>query len=197
MPSICVLLWDSRQWLLINSVRTKDFIVKPFQADRVLKRKAGAHVIIRENCAGNAKCVDELGMKSTDKASNEAEAVKEAVRDTPVGLSTADNLWQLLGLVFVLIIVLVAAYYTTKYVGNIKLGQMKNSNFTAIDSYRLSPNKLLQIVKIGNKYVVIAITKDNINFITELDEDEVLLREDQPVERPDFKKILEKLRNKK
>ncbi|MBB2182752.1 flagellar biosynthetic protein FliO [Lachnospiraceae bacterium MD1] len=141
--------------------------------------------------------VDELGMKSTDKASNEAEAVKEAVRDTPVGLSTADNLWQLLGLVFVLIIVLVAAYYTTKYVGNIKLGQMKNSNFTAIDSYRLSPNKLLQIVKIGNKYVVIAITKDNINFITELDEDEVLLREDQPVERPDFKKILEKLRNKK
>ena len=110
------------------------------------------------------------------------------------GLSTRDNFMQLIGLVFLLIVILVAAYFTSRFVGNMKLGQMKNSNFTVIDSYRVSPNKLLQIVKIGNKFVVIAIGKDTINFITELDEAEVYIREVNAGEKLNFKLILDKLK---
>lgn len=111
-------------------------------------------------------------------------------------LSTGDNILQLLGLVFLLIVILVAAYYTSKFVGGVKLGQLKNSNFHVIDTYRVSQNKMLQIVKIGNKYVVIAIGKDTINFITELDEADVLLKEVHTGEKPNFKQILDKLNSK-
>ena len=72
---------------------------------------------------------------------------------------------------------------------------MKKSNFQVIDSYRVTPNKALQIVKIGNKYVVVAIGKDNINFITELDEAEVIIRESHQGEKQSFKQILDKLKN--
>jgi flagellar protein FliO/FliZ len=113
----------------------------------------------------------------------------------PAKVSSFDSISQLVGLVFLLIIILVAAYFTSKFVGGIKLGQLKNSNFKVIDSYRISPNKVIQIVKIGNKYMVIAIAKDTINVITELEEAEVLIKEVHQGERQNFKQILEKLRN--
>ncbi|HWT76309.1 MAG TPA: flagellar biosynthetic protein FliO [Mobilitalea sp.] len=109
--------------------------------------------------------------------------------------STTDNFLQLVGLVFLLIIILVASYYTTKFVGGIKVNQMKNSNFEVIDSYRISTNKVIQIVKIANKYVVIAIGKDTINYITELDEAEVYIRDMNAGDKLSFKKTLDKLRN--
>lgn len=114
----------------------------------------------------------------------------------PVDLSTTDNIGQLIGLVFLLVVILIAAYFTSKFVGGIKMGQLKKSNFQVIDSYRISPNKALQIVKIGNKFVVISIGKDTINLITELDETEVMIREFNHDEKQSFKQILDKLKNK-
>jgi flagellar protein FliO/FliZ len=114
---------------------------------------------------------------------------------TSMGATNMENFSQMIGLVFLLIIILIAAYFTSKFVGGIKLGQLKNSNFKVIDSYRISPNKVIQIVKIGNKYMVIAIAKDTINVITELEEAEVLIKEVHQGERQNFKQILEKLRN--
>jgi flagellar protein FliO/FliZ len=121
--------------------------------------------------------------------------VGDASDPIPQGLSSYDSVWQLVGLIALLIIILVAAYYTSRFIGGIKLGQMRKSNFQVIDSYRVTPNKVLQIVKIGNKYVVIAIGKDDIHFITELDEAEVIIRESHQVEKQSFKQILDKLKN--
>ena len=109
--------------------------------------------------------------------------------------SSYDSLWQLVSLVLILVIILVAAYYTSRIIGGIKLGQMKKSNFQVIDSYRVTPNKALQIVKIGNKYVVISIGKDNISYITELDESEVVIKEPYQGDKKSFKQILDKLKN--
>lgn len=110
--------------------------------------------------------------------------------------SGLDSFLQLIGLVFLLIIILIATYYTTRLVGGIKQNQLKNSNFQVIDAYRVSANKVVQIVKIGNKYIVLGIGKDTINYITELEEAEVLIRENNASEKISFKQILEKVRNK-
>lgn len=112
------------------------------------------------------------------------------------GISYSNSIYELIGLVFVLVLILVAAYYTSKFVGRMTMGQFKNSNFKVIDTYRISPNKFLQIVKIANKYVVISVGKDTINYITELDESEVLIKDVYAKEDINFKQILEKLRNK-
>ncbi len=108
-----------------------------------------------------------------------------------------DSFIQLIGLIILLVLILVATYYTTRFVGNVKLGQLKNSNFQLIDAYRISPNKLLQIVKIADKYVVLAVCKDTITFITELDEDSVTARDFQTKEKLTFSQLLEKVRNNK
>ena len=114
--------------------------------------------------------------------------------NVPAG--TYDSIGQLVGLVAILIIILVAAYYTSRFIGGIKLGQMKKSNFQVIDTYRVTANKALQLIKVGNKYVVISIGKDEINYITELEEAEVIIRESNQGETQSFKQILDKLKNK-
>ncbi len=111
-------------------------------------------------------------------------------------VSTTDSFVQLVSLVFVLIIILVAAYYTSRFVGKMKMGQMKKSNFQVIDTYRISQSKALQIVKIANKYVVIAIAKDTIEIITELEESEVMIRDFHNDEKQSFMQIIDKLKKK-
>ncbi|MDD4112080.1 MAG: flagellar biosynthetic protein FliO [Herbinix sp.] len=116
---------------------------------------------------------------------------------TPESFSTTNNVLQLLGLVLLLIVILIAAYYTSKFVGRYKMGQLKNSNIQVIEAYRISTNKMLQIVKISNKYLVLAISKDNITCITELDESEVLAHEINEDEKQSFRHIFEKIKGKK
>lgn len=113
------------------------------------------------------------------------------------GFSSTGSLWQMFGLVLLLIIILFAAYYTSKFVGKMTMGQLKNSNFQVIDAYRITPNKVLQIIKVGNKFLLIAITKDEINLITELDESEVFIKDTGTKEIQSFKQILDKLKNRK
>lgn len=122
---------------------------------------------------------------------------EKSVKKPPTALSTGENLLQLIGLIFVLIFILAAAYFTTRFVGNYKNSQLKNSNFKVIDSYRISPNKVMQIVKIGNKFIVIAVCKDNVNYITELEENEVLMKEPDRIENQSFKQVFDKLRHNK
>lgn len=119
------------------------------------------------------------------------------ITDKAIGtVSQSYGILELIKLVFILVLILVAAYFATKYIGKISMGQLKNSNFKVIDTYRISSNKFLQIVKIGNKFVVISVGKDAVNFITELDESEVFVREGNAKESVNFKQILEKMRNK-
>lgn len=127
--------------------------------------------------------VDEL-----NKASSEV---------TPEKFSSANNVLELLGLVLLLIIILVAAYYTSRFVGRYKLGQLKDSNIRIIEAYKISTNKMLQIIKICDKYVVLAVSKDNITFITELDESQVLTHDINEGEKQSFRQIFDKIRGKK
>lgn len=124
-------------------------------------------------------------------------AINEGVSEKPDTFSSSNNVLELLGLVFLLVFILVATYFTTRFIGKFKKDQMKTSNFQVIDTYRVNQNKLLQIVKVANKYIVIAISKDQITFITELDESQVYQGEVTNDEQLNFKQILNQLRNKK
>lgn len=129
-----------------------------------------------------ANIVDQLNSKNYD---NEV-----------VSLTTSNSIWEFFGLVILLAIILIATYYTTKFIGKAKAGQLKGGNFELIDTYQISPGKMLQIVKIADKFIVIAVGKDTVEFITELDESQVKIKEVQSGERQNFKKILETMKEK-
>ena len=89
--------------------------------------------------------------------------------------SSKDNILQLLGLLFVFILVLFAAWYVSKLIGNKAMGGFGNRNINVIESFRLDNNKAIQIIRIADKYLAIGISKDNISVLAQLNEEDIII----------------------
>lgn len=110
------------------------------------------------------------------------------------GLSVADNFLQLFGVTVLFLVVLVITYFTTRIVGGIKMGALKESNFKVIDTYKISQNKFLQLIQVGKRYFVIAVGKDSIQLITELQKDEITIKSGNTGQANSFQDILNALK---
>lgn len=97
------------------------------------------------------------------------------------GLASVKSTWQsfleLLGVIIIFVIVIVLCYFTTKFVAGKQLKQRKNGNMELIETMSVAQNKYLQLLKIGEKYIVISVTKDRIDFLTEVSKEELVFSE--------------------
>lgn len=85
------------------------------------------------------------------------------------------NSIKLFGLVILFVLIIVACYYVTRFVGSRNMGTMKENNIKLIDVYRINQNQCLMIVNVGSKYFLVASGKDTINLLSEIQEDELCL----------------------
>ncbi len=105
----------------------------------------------------------------------------------------AESFTQFLTVILVFVLVLALTYLTTRFVGSYHKSRALTRNFEVIETYRITNGKYLQIVKIGKKYVVIGIGKDDITNICELSEDDIKEIPEQSVQGfESFRSILEK-----
>ncbi len=84
---------------------------------------------------------------------------------------------QLLTLLIIFILVLAITYYVTRFVGNYQKNKLSGSNINILETMRIANNKYIQIVKIGSKVFAIAVAKDTVTYLCELDEDELIYNE--------------------
>lgn len=84
-----------------------------------------------------------------------------------------DSIIKLITAVIVFAFVLVITYLTTRFIGNYQAKSMHGRNFDVLETYRISPNKYMQIIRAGSRYLVIAVCKDSITMLAELDETEI------------------------
>ena len=69
--------------------------------------------------------------------------------------------------------------------------QKKMGNFEVVETYAIAQNKYLQLMRMGNKYIVISVSKDSVQYITELEEEEVCrIQKVTSVPGKSFKEIL-------
>lgn len=107
--------------------------------------------------------------------------------------STLQNVLTMIAMLILFILILVAVYYTTKWMaksGNIQSG---TKNIQVIETYRIAPNKYVQIVRFGTKYVAIAVGKEEISPLTELEESDLQLTQSADVENPSFAKVFKNM----
>ena len=67
---------------------------------------------------------------------------------------------------------------------------MTSGNMELVEAFRIAPGKYIQIVKIGTRYLALAVCKDTVTLLTELREDEVKMTEKK--ELVSFKELFEK-----
>lgn len=82
--------------------------------------------------------------------------------------------WSIVKLILVTILVLVLAFYATRWIARYQNNTLaEKNNIQFIESYRVGGNKMVAIAKIGTRYFALGIGKDEIHVIGELQEDEL------------------------
>lgn len=104
---------------------------------------------------------------------------------------------QLIALLIVFVFVLALTFYATKWMAKLQKSQYKNSNIDVIETFRLSNTKYIQIVKLGEKYIAIAICKDTVTFLTELEADQLDFMKNTEEMNVGFQEILKKVKDMK
>lgn len=103
---------------------------------------------------------------------------------------------QLITLLIVFVFVLALTFYATKFMAKMQRNQFRNSNIQVIETFRLSNTKYIQIVKLGKKYVAIAVGKDTVTYLTDLDESELELNKAlEKTNNLEFQEILKKIKD--
>ena len=89
-----------------------------------------------------------------------------------VVVSMADNsVIQLLTVTLIFVAVLAVTYFTTRFIGSYQKKHVSRGNIKIIEGTRISNSKVLEIVKAGDKCFLIAICKDTVTLIGEVNED--------------------------
>ena len=104
--------------------------------------------------------------------------------------TTGKNILELIVLLGIFVLVLVACVLTTRFIAGHQIQRNRNSNFKAIETYQITQNRYLHLVQIGTRYFVVSVTKENINFIAELNEEEIVVRQEKTGLQRSFKEIL-------
>ena len=86
--------------------------------------------------------------------------------------------------------VLAVTYFVTKWVAGYQRGRSAGANIQLLESAPLASGKYIQIVRIGNRYVALAVCKDTVTVLTQLNEEELVLPEGQDNFASSFKEIL-------
>ncbi|HKM05134.1 MAG TPA: flagellar biosynthetic protein FliO [Lachnospiraceae bacterium] len=112
-------------------------------------------------------------------------------------LSGIDAIFEFITVLFIFLVVCVITYFTTRFIAGYQKGKMNGSNIQSIEVYKVATNKYIQIIKVGEKNLVIAICKDTITLLTELSDDQIVIPELPEMSTINFRDILEKAKNLK
>ncbi|MBQ8148758.1 MAG: flagellar biosynthetic protein FliO [Lachnospiraceae bacterium] len=91
--------------------------------------------------------------------------------------SKIDSVVQFFTVLIIFVFVLSITWLTARYIAGFQKGKMRGNNFEMIDSFRISQNQVVQILRIGQRYVAVAVGKDNVTLLSELSEEEIIFSE--------------------
>ena len=94
-----------------------------------------------------------------------------------LAVSRVDSYAQLMTVLVIFLFVLALTWFVTRWIAGYQKGKSTNTNMELLESFRLSNNKYIQIVRIGNKYLALAVCKDTVTMLTEIPEEELKLSE--------------------
>lgn len=109
--------------------------------------------------------------------------------------SSLDSFVQFITILLLFFFVLVITYVVTRWVSGIQKVQMTGKNMELAETMRISNSKYLQIIRVGKKYLVIAVCKDTVTMLAELSPDEISPDCSNEGKALSFREILERMKH--
>lgn len=108
----------------------------------------------------------------------------------------SSSIGQFIVSVLVLVFVVVLCYFTTRFIANYQKGIAGKGNIEILEAKSLGNNKYIEIVRIGDEYFALGVSKDNITVIAKVDKEELKYEQPQKMKtKENFSQLLDKLKN--
>ncbi len=100
----------------------------------------------------------------------------------------SDSYAQLITVLIVFVFVLGITALTTKWIADYQKQQNVNCNIEIIETTRIANNKYIQIIRVGDTYMAIAVCKDTVTMLGEVPQEQLTERKASQ-ESPGFKEL--------
>ena len=107
-----------------------------------------------------------------------------------------ESIIQLITVLFIFVFVLAITWFSTKYLAGMQKDRYKTGNMELVETLRISNNKYLQIVRVGNRYFCMAVCKETVTMLGEIQKEDMVFSANNLNAGMDFQKILEKVKRK-
>ena len=108
----------------------------------------------------------------------------------------ADSYIQFMTVLILFLLVLAITWFVTRWMAGYHRGRISNTNIEVLDMISLSNNKYIQIVRVGQKYLAVAICKDTVTMLSEIPEQDLVIPDVDKSGTTGFRDILEKIQKK-
>lgn len=112
-------------------------------------------------------------------------------------MDTLGGIAQFITVLVLFVAVLWVTWAVTKWMGGYQKGKWAGGNIEMLESFRIASDKYVQIIRVADKYLAIAVSKDTVTVLSELEESKLVRRDDADSAKISFQEILEKVREKK
>ena len=86
---------------------------------------------------------------------------------------TIDGVAQFFTVIVIFILVLAVTLGVTRWIGKYQSRISTGNNIEVLESVRISPQSYAEILRIGKKYVAVAVCKEKVTLLCELDKEEL------------------------
>lgn len=114
-------------------------------------------------------------------------------------LTTAafNGIAQFITVLILFVAILWVTWAVTKWTAGYQKGRWAGGNIEMLESFRIASDKYVQIIRVADKYLAVAVSKDVVTFLTELDESALMRIDNTAGVKMSFQELLEKVREKK
>ena len=110
--------------------------------------------------------------------------------------NSTNSYLQFLTVLILFVFVLAVTYLTTRWIAGYQKGKKADANLEVIETSQIANNKYVQIIRVGQKYLAVAIGKDSVTMLTEVPEDQLTFSSSAKNEQLGFKELFEKIHKK-
>ncbi len=105
-----------------------------------------------------------------------------------------DSAAQFITVFILFVVVLVITAITTRWIAGYQKQQNVVGNIEVMDTQRIANGKYIQLIRVGEKYIAVAVCKDTVTMLTEVDKEQIKQDETGVVSTAGFGEMFEKVK---
>ena len=108
------------------------------------------------------------------------------------GFNTVDSTAQFIAVLVIFVLILALTLFVTRWIARYQKGQWAGGNIEILETCPMGNGKYIQIARLGNTYVAMAVCKDTVTLLAELSEEQIEMPSEDDKKGINFKELFQK-----